>query len=175
MRKLQERRWVSLSSKPSHFLKMFPVAWEANKYLHCQHPDTASDPVLCGHFLTLVGSSTYWHWNLFKSKVPDSWASRRQSLQKCSLAHCVDSRLYWLFPLNNLMPRAPRGAWGRKVAGFSLETTCCQSVCHHLGQQVLHKIKRKIVRESFSFPCHFLTIHWWWDLVVMKVQFTLTR
>lgn len=50
---------VSFSFKPAQFLKMFPDGWAANKSQHCQHPDTASDPALCGHFLTLVGSSPY--------------------------------------------------------------------------------------------------------------------
>lgn len=43
-----------------------------------------------------------------------------------------------------------RRALGEKSHWFFLETTGRQSVWHHLGQQVLHKIKRKIIREFFS-------------------------
>lgn len=46
---------VYVLCKTFPFLKMLPYLWAANKYQQWQLPETAFDPALCGHLLTLVG------------------------------------------------------------------------------------------------------------------------
>ena len=148
---------VSFSSQASHFLKTFPVVWEANKKLLCQHPDTASDPTLCGHFLTLVGSSTYWHWNLFKArflttKLQEGRAFKNAHRHMVLTAGAIDFS-HWTIPCHGLR-KGMRGL-GEKSSWFFLRNYLLSVSLASFGAAGAPQMKRKIVREPFSFSCSF--------------------
>lgn len=98
---------VSFSSQASHFLKTFPVVWEANKNLFCLYPDMASDPTLCGHFLTLVGAAHIDTEICLKAKFLTTKLQEGRAFKNAHKHIVLTAGAIDFFSLNNPMPRAP--------------------------------------------------------------------